>query len=77
MEVKLIRSVLVGDADIFPTPGGAVVNLEDTKAREFIAAGLAEPAAVVAHDAKKAPEPANKKAPDPTNKAARPQTKGA
>lgn len=74
MEVKLIRSVLVGDADIFPTTGGSVVNLEDTKAREFINAGLAEPAAL---DAKKAPEPANKKAPDPTNKAARPQTKGA
>ncbi|WP_152643468.1 hypothetical protein [Paracidovorax citrulli] len=77
MEVKLIRSVLVGDADIFPTPGGSLVDMEETKAREFIAAGLAERVGGAAPDTKKAPEPSNKKAPDPANKAARPQAKGA
>lgn len=64
MRVKLIRSVLVGDADVFPTRGGTEVELDDAKAKEFIAAGLAEEL-----QAKKAPEPENKKAPEPTNKA--------
>ncbi|WP_295379567.1 hypothetical protein [uncultured Pseudacidovorax sp.] len=42
MQVKLKRSVLVGDADVFPTRGGTVVDLDHAKAKEFIAAGLAE-----------------------------------
>ncbi len=64
MKVRLIRSVLVGDADVFPTRGGTEVDLDDAKAREFVALGLADPI-----DAKKAPEPENKKAPEPANKA--------
>ena len=63
MEVKLIRSVLVGDADVMPTRGGTIVNLEDAKAREFIVLGLAEEVKT-----KKAPELANKKAAEPENK---------
>ncbi len=68
MRVKLNRSVLVGDADIVPTPGGTELDMDDTKAKEFIAHGLA----VEVSEQKKAPEPQNKKAPEPANKAARP-----
>lgn len=64
MKVKLIRSVLVGDADVFPTPGGSEIDMDDAKAKEFIANGLAEEAG-----AKKAPAVENKKASEPANKA--------
>lgn len=48
-----------------PTRKDTVVDMDDTKAKEFIANGLAEQV-----EAKKAPEPMNKKAPDPRNKGA-------
>ena len=65
MHIKLIKSVLVGDADVMPTPKGTVIEMDDSKAKEFIAHGLAEKS-----EAKKAPEPMNKKAPEPRNKGA-------
>lgn len=68
MRVKLNRSVLVGDADVFPTPGGTELDMDDTKAKEFVAHGLA----VEVAQQKKAPEPENKKAAEPANKATKP-----
>ena len=65
MHIKLTKSVLVGDADVIPTPKNTVVEMDDNKAKEFIASGLAEQI-----EAKKAPEPMNKKAPEPKNKSA-------
>lgn len=64
MRVKLIRSVLVGDADVFPTRGGTELDMDEAKAKEFVAHGLAE---VV--DVKTAPAPQNKMAPAARNKA--------
>lgn len=63
MKVKLIRSVLVGDADVFPTSGGTEVELDDAKAKEFIAHGLAEEVVT-----KKAAKPENKMAKEASNK---------
>ena len=65
MHIKLLKHVLVDDADNMPTRKDTVVEMDDTKAKEFIANGLAEQV-----DAKKAPEPLNKKAPEPKNKSA-------
>jgi hypothetical protein len=79
MKVKLTRHVLVEDADVTPTRAGTEVEMTKAKAKEFIAAGLAEevpegaeaaPAGASEPDGKKAPEPENKKAPEPENKAA-------
>lgn len=61
MQVKLLRSVLVGDADVMPTPDGTVVRMDEGKAREFIALGLAA-------ETKKAAEPENKMAAAAENK---------
>jgi len=66
VEIKLKRSVLVGDADVMPTAGGTVVTMDAAKAREFIAAGLADEVS-----AKKAPETDNKMADEPENKSRR------
>ena len=65
MQVKLIKTVLVGDADVIPTRKDTVVDIDDSKAKDFIAHGLAEQV-----EAKKAFEPLNKKAPEPKNKSA-------
>lgn len=64
MKVKLTRSVLVGDSDVMPTRGGTEVDMDDTKAKEFVSLGLAEEVGV-----KKAPDPQNKMAKEPANKA--------
>lgn len=66
MQIKLKRSVLVGDADVMPTPGGTVVEMDAAKAREFVAAGLADEVG-----AKKAPASENKMATEPENKGRR------
>jgi len=73
MRVKLNRSVLVGDSDVVPTPGGTELDMDDTKAKEFVTLGLA----VEVAEQKKEPDPQNKKAPEPANKAARATAKGA
>ena len=65
MHIKLIKSVLVDDSDVLATPKNTVLEMDDTKAKEFIALGLAEKT-----EAKKAPEPMNKKMPEPKNKSA-------
>lgn len=74
MKIKLLRSVLVEDADVTPTRNGTVVDIDASKAREFVALGLAEELNSPADDdasVKKAPEPANKMAAVPVNKAKR------
>lgn len=73
MKIKLLRSVLVEDADVTPTRNGTVVDIDETKAREFVALGLAEEvkaALAAATSTKKAPEPSNKMAAAPKNKSA-------
>lgn len=65
MKIKLTRHVLVEDTDVMPTRKDTVVDVDDVKAKEFVALGLA-----VEPEAKKAPEPENKKAAEPANKAA-------
>ena len=65
MRIKLIKSVLVGDAEVIATPKGTLIDMDDSRAKEFIAHGLA-----VQVEVKKAPEPLNKKAPEPKNKSA-------
>jgi hypothetical protein len=64
MKVKLLKSVLVGDADVIATPRGEVVDVPDEQAKEFISTGLAEEYA-----AKSAPAPLNKMADAVQNKA--------
>ncbi len=57
MKVKLLKSVLVGRADVIPTKRGTLVDLPDDEAKEFIANGLAaesEKARDVKHDEKRA-----------------------
>lgn len=61
MKVKLLKDVLVGDADVQPTLKNTVVDLDDSTAKDFIAAGLAEAT-------KSMPEPKNKAMPEPENK---------
>ena len=65
MRIILTKSVLVGDAEVIPTPKGTVIDMDDSMAKEFIAHGLADQVEV-----KKASEPMNKKAPEPKNKSA-------
>lgn len=66
MKIKLLRSVLVGDADVTPTTGGTELDMEEAKAREFIALGLADEAGV-----KKSAPHSNKMEPEPDNKGKR------
>jgi len=68
MKIKLLRSVLVGDADTAVTSGGTVVELDSAKAKEFVELGLAKEVADGKTEAKKAPEPENKMAAAPANK---------
>lgn len=42
MKIKLLKSVLIGNATVTPTLANTVVNVEDNEARELVAAGLAE-----------------------------------
>jgi hypothetical protein len=66
MQIKLLKSVLVADADVMPTPRGEVVSMPNEQAKEFIAAGLGEEVT-----GKAAPEPENKMAAAPANKASK------
>lgn len=69
MKIKLLREVLVGPADVTPTRGGTVVDLDDVAAKEFIAVGLA--VAVKEGEAKAIPAaPKNKMAASVVNKGA-------
>lgn len=62
-KVKLLREVLVGPADVVPTPAGTVIELDDGDARHFVETNkIAEYVGE---------EPAEKAAPEPKNKAAR------
>lgn len=64
MQVKLLRDVLVGDSDVTPGRTGSLVEMEEGKAREFIAHGLA-----VEVEQKAAIAPQNKAQAAPQNKA--------
>lgn len=71
MKVKLLKSVLVGPADVIATRGGTTVDLADDEARLFIEGGLAE----AVGGEKTASTPANKSAVDHDSKAAPPVSK--
>jgi hypothetical protein len=73
MHIKLLKHVLVGDADVMPTARGTVVEVSDAQGKEFVAGGLADE--VKAPEAKKAPAPENKMAAAPANKAATKEVK--
>jgi hypothetical protein len=74
MHIKLLKHVLVGDADYMPRPPGVVVEVPDAQGKEFVANGLAEE--VDAPESKQAPEPENKMAAPSANKAAPAAKKG-
>lgn len=55
MKMKLLKSVLVGNADVIPTKRGTIVDMQEDQAKEFVTAGLAE------HDKPQKDEKAEKK----------------
>lgn len=42
MRVKLLKTVLVGPADVIPAKHGTVVDIPDDQAKEFVNLGLAQ-----------------------------------
>lgn len=67
MKIKLLREVLVQPSDVTATRGGTVVEMDDSTAKEYIAAGLAEEHGKSEKAIAAAPK--NKMAPAASNKA--------